>query len=120
MSIILLSNSSWLSPGPPTLLKPPLCLSKCVQDLTNLVFWKLRFANSTCIFPSLDVALKPNISMINCVLSITLTSNIFSKFLCCIGEREQSTTIRSIFSIFKLVLISSIIEWLRKVDNWTI
>ena len=30
------------SPGPPIKPAPPLCLSKCVQDLTSLLFLKLK------------------------------------------------------------------------------
>ena len=81
----LLSNSIWSSPGPPRKPLPPLCLSKCVQDLTNLVFCQVIWASSTCKEPSLVAALAPKISSIRAVLSNTLTLHNFSKFLCWIG-----------------------------------
>ena len=58
------------------------------------------------------LARKPNISIINCVLSIIFLLKAFSKFLCWTGDNEQSTIIKSTKSRLKFDII-----WLITVEE---
>ncbi len=89
-----LSVSSWVSPGP---LKPipPFCRSRCVQPLTSRVDKCLSCANSTCNFPSNELALREKISKIKPVRSITWHSRSFSKLRSCEGESSAEKITKS-------------------------
>src|SRR5262252_6643519 len=91
-SIMRRSVSIWVSPGPPRKPKPPRWRSRCVQERTNLLFWYVRWASSTCSAPSRVRARRPKISRIRPVRSSTLAPQAFSRLRCCTGESAQSIT----------------------------
>ena len=89
-SIMRLSASSWVSPGPPRKPRPPRWRSRWVQVRTRRDRSYSNRASSTCNRPSLVRARRPNISRIRPVRSITFTPSRFSRFRCWIGVRAAS------------------------------
>ena len=85
------STSSFFSPGPLVPIPPP-SLDIDFPSPDKRLNLYLSWASSTCILPSLVVALDAKISRITSVLSITFVSRYNSRFFCCAGLSSSSHT----------------------------